>query len=643
MQSLAVMVRSTTTTYYGLLPVLALVLMNQLVSTVSAQNDPTGGFPPRVPISLQGVPRGAVAGDATTIYVSSVAGELFLADVKSGNGTLLNRGGNGQSFGDICLDSRIDKTLYGAGRQSGLLYAFTAKGRLVRTYQLAPAATADNLRFISACIQTRYWLVVADAHANAFYRLPLDDVGDLRGKPPPKTSTKYQGERIAFSGDWKPAPVGSLGAISVEWSSLWFGFAFVLNSGTGLLYSFPIDGPAGKPAATKQIVVEGAVTTFVGATKMIFDSANEHILYIVLPGRNAIAVLEIVHADLTRAKYIRCITSVTINGPVGLAEFGEWIYSLNALQVDGSYTLTQQLKHDQKIPASAPSDEPFSAILPSFGPLPKEIIAPGHVADALTADPPVLPYEAIAPIDNTKPAIVSDEDTTDDPETDDETFSAPVFGDNNAVPEVGGSKCFPSSGIVTLEDGSARRMDELVIGDRVLAAFHHVTGAPVYSPVFLFTHRDPLAHSSSHIRITHSASSSTPLTLTASHYMYINGALAAASTAKLGDTVYVAATCSSATIMRVDRGITAWGLYNPQTIDGRIIVDGVVASTYTTAVDPVIASALLAPARWAAGALGKQWDATMSSFDLLTHGAEGLDWVANALPRGRLQFPSAAV
>jgi hypothetical protein len=43
--------------------------------------------------------------------------------------------------------------------------------------------------------------------------------------------------------------------------------------------------------------------------------------------------------------------------------------------------------------------------------------------------------------------------------------------------------------------------------------------------------------------------------------------------------------------------VEATGLYNPQTIHGDIVVDGIVASTYTTAVDPQVAHGLLAPLR----------------------------------------------
>ena len=45
--------------------------------------------------------------------------------------------------------------------------------------------------------------------------------------------------------------------------------------------------------------------------------------------------------------------------------------------------------------------------------------------------------------------------------------------------------------------------------------------------------------------------------------------------------------------------IDAFGLYNPQTMHGNIVVNGVQASTYTTALHPSAAHALLTPLRTA--------------------------------------------
>lgn len=45
------------------------------------------------------------------------------------------------------------------------------------------------------------------------------------------------------------------------------------------------------------------------------------------------------------------------------------------------------------------------------------------------------------------------------------------------------------------------------------------------------------------------------------------------------------------------RKVEKEGLYNPQTVHGDIVVDGIVASVYTEAVQPRVAHAMLAPMR----------------------------------------------
>ncbi len=93
------------------------------------------------------------------------------------------------------------------------------------------------------------------------------------------------------------------------------------------------------------------------------------------------------------------------------------------------------------------------------------------------------------------------------------------------------------------------------------------------------------------------------LTLTAGHYLYLNGKLAAASTARVGDVVTV--NDAPAAVVSV-KSVAGTGLYNPQTVHGDIVVDGVLASTYTTAVHPGLGHALLSPLRAVYERLGLQ-------------------------------------
>jgi hypothetical protein len=92
-----------------------------------------------------------------------------------------------------------------------------------------------------------------------------------------------------------------------------------------------------------------------------------------------------------------------------------------------------------------------------------------------------------------------------------------------------------------------------------------------------------------------STSSGETLTVTPGHFIYINGALRAASEAAVGSTLRLG-TGGSTMITSVTATMST-GLFNPQTAHGDIVVDGIVASTYTTAVDPSVAHILLAPLR----------------------------------------------
>lgn len=173
-------------------------------------------------------------------------------------------------------------------------------------------------------------------------------------------------------------------------------------------------------------------------------------------------------------------------------------------------------------------------------------------------------------------------DTSPDP-TDEPTSRADASPSPSE--EDDGSVCFPSTATVSTPSGP-KLMRHVSIGDNL-----HV-GNGVFSPVFAFTHRDALpAHTYTRL----STASGAALTLTSSHYLYANLALVPASAVRPGDVLTLASGRTSP-VVSVDR-VSGHGLYNPQTVSGDIVVDGVVASTYTTAVEPALAHAALAPLR----------------------------------------------
>lgn len=146
--------------------------------------------------------------------------------------------------------------------------------------------------------------------------------------------------------------------------------------------------------------------------------------------------------------------------------------------------------------------------------------------------------------------------------------------------------CFPGDALVNLEDGSSIRMSELSIGQKI------AVGGGQFSDVFAFTHADN-KRQYSFVRMDTSGGNS--LIATASHFIYLNGVMKPAGSARVGD--YLVRDDGSRDSIVVVGRENGSGLYNPQTISGNIIVNGFLSSTYTTTVEPRIAFALLGPVR----------------------------------------------
>lgn len=175
--------------------------------------------------------------------------------------------------------------------------------------------------------------------------------------------------------------------------------------------------------------------------------------------------------------------------------------------------------------------------------------------------------------------------------------------------------CFPADATVELENGNIKKMMDVELGDRVRV------GTNSFSEVFMFTHR--LANVK-HSFVNILTNSGNELSLTKSHYLYVNGILSAAETLKQGDSVTLA-NGSIDTVISV-KEISSQGLYNPQTVQGDIVVNGVLASTYTKTVNPTTAHAFLAPLRMVYESMGY----SLSAFEA------GAGFLASIVPSGPL-------
>uniref|UniRef100_A0A7S1TJP3 Hint domain-containing protein n=1 Tax=Compsopogon caeruleus TaxID=31354 RepID=A0A7S1TJP3_9RHOD len=153
------------------------------------------------------------------------------------------------------------------------------------------------------------------------------------------------------------------------------------------------------------------------------------------------------------------------------------------------------------------------------------------------------------------------------------------------------SACFPGDAQVVLDDGRSIQMREIRVGNRIK------TGSNRFSTVFAFTHRQDSQRDQLYVEIT--AATGPRLELTPSHLIYVNDYLVPASDVKPGHSVLVTIgdRVEPTEVTSVRHVRRSAGLYNPQTQDGNILVNGFVVSCYTETVYPTIAHALLLPAR----------------------------------------------
>lgn len=169
--------------------------------------------------------------------------------------------------------------------------------------------------------------------------------------------------------------------------------------------------------------------------------------------------------------------------------------------------------------------------------------------------------------------------------------------------------CFPAAATVSLRDGSVVQMDALRLGTPVLAVHATNTTPAVYSPVYFFSHADATAVSPM-VRLT--TASGAVSAASPGHLLGVVPAdgggpgapvlTPAAAVVPGRDTVAVEGGARSV-VLAVDHVAAAEGLYNPHTLVGSVVVDGVVWSDLTTALPPAVGERLLAPLKgmWAMG------------------------------------------
>lgn len=154
-----------------------------------------------------------------------------------------------------------------------------------------------------------------------------------------------------------------------------------------------------------------------------------------------------------------------------------------------------------------------------------------------------------------------------------------------------GEECFPADTAVSMSNGRKERIQKLSIGDRLVSPSDPLHTCTVTG----WTHWRP--HIISYfVRIT--VTDGHALTVSLGHFVYTSNGVRPARTIGVGDHMQivlngVAHPLPVVSIEKVQRK----GLFNVQTSCGDMIADDFVCSTYTEAVSPITAHALLTPFR----------------------------------------------
>lgn len=178
-----------------------------------------------------------------------------------------------------------------------------------------------------------------------------------------------------------------------------------------------------------------------------------------------------------------------------------------------------------------------------------------------------------------------------------------------------GSACFPANAVVSLHDGQPRFMHNLDIGDNVLGKYSRA------SDVFFFSHRDSTATARFLVISVETQgpsfgtnsvwsgdvcggnddqsflAKSPSITVSPDHYIWTERGLVRARDVRPKSDKLVREDGSLAPVASID-SIYAAGLYAPHTLEGSLVVDGFLVSSYTATISPKIAHALLAPLRF---------------------------------------------
>lgn len=570
----------------------------------------------------------------------------------------------------MTIDER-SRAIWVAGGDSGMIYAYDLGGELVGEWEVIGKKERDGRSRLKSIVSTPYRVVCMDAYESLFYWLPVGSSVYGGEAYDGRVFTNETVRSVEIGGDWKKIGKG-VNAGGVEWTERFEpeDSFYVVNSASGDLFALDLDFEDRKGVVNKAKrieVVNGSIPGGLkGANMLKFDSIYEAQLYVLRGGENEVKVLEFPDPkNKYEVGYLDTLKDERFDNPAGIGEYGAWLFLPDAKlglsekeREKARFNVNKirrwfrsesggagpvgddgQIGSDQPPPSinasAASAASPRPGILPSTG-AGLAVDSPGTEVVKPSGIPTVPTDENEGEVDAVDPD--DDEDDDDDAdesanpsgsaevdaESDSDAGGNPgIFTDGTGTITQEEGKCFPADATVELESGKFVSMNMLNIGDKVRVD----PSEKRFSEVFLFTHREP--HSINKFVVIQAADGSL-LRLSPGHYLYTNGNLVAAEHVRVGDTIETVRSSEKRSRVLSTKMTLSRGLYNPQTLDGDIVVNGVRTSTFTTAFQPRIA-------RWLLSSLQVFYNkVTRPVFDKLLH--NGCAKCTRFLPAGLAMY-----
>jgi sugar lactone lactonase YvrE len=283
-------------------PALTLGLVSTSAAATSTDaSAQTASFPTRFELPNGFQPEGIAIDRGTAYFGSRLDGDIYAADLKTGQGQVISQGPGTGSLG-MKVDNRGRLFVAGAAGGNGRVID-THTGEVLASYTFTTTAPT----FVNDVIVGKDAAWFTDSRKPVFYKVPLGPHGELPAQSAVQT--------IAYTGEYQHVPdVNNANGIALtpDGKAL-----IIVQSSTGFL--FRVDPSTG---ATQRIgdfvMTNGDGLLVIGTT-----------LYVVQNRLNKVAVLSI-NPSGTEGQLLREITSPDFDVPTTAAAFGSRLYLPNA-------------------------------------------------------------------------------------------------------------------------------------------------------------------------------------------------------------------------------------------------------------------------------------------------------------------------